>query len=131
MSLVDIILSIVLISLFCLGLRTLFSDGMIFHFLREPFEYDGESKVMNFLRRKLQRRALKGENGIQQVRRDYVKVSDRINYILKPFLICVICFSSFWGGLVFIYLFGMRWEIILCCVSSAFIIKFINDKVEF
>ena len=131
MSLIDIILNIILISVFCLGIRTLLSDGMILHFLREPFEYDGESKVMNFLKRKIQRRALRGENGLQVVRRDYTKISNKISFLLKPILLCVICFSSFWGSTVFVVVNGFQIkELIICCIGATFIIKFVNDKVD-
>lgn len=131
MNLLDIILSIIIITLFCLGFRTIISLGQILHFIREPFEYDGKSEVMNFLKRRLQKKALKGVEGLQQIRRDYVKLSNRINWILKPFVICVICFSSAWGATIFLTLNGFYWrELIICCICSAFIIKIINDKVD-
>ena len=50
MTLIDALGTIVLISVFCLGIRVLLSDGMIFHFIREPFEYEKDSKMMNFMR---------------------------------------------------------------------------------
>ena len=133
MNLIDIILSTIIISMFCLGLRTLFSDGMILHFLREPFEYDSHSKVMNLFRRKLQRMALSGVDDLTKQRKRYLRLSEKLNFYLKPFLLCVICFSSVWGGSVFIVLHGLHFipELIICCISSAFILKLINDHVEF
>lgn len=96
MTLIDIILTIIIQSLFCLGFRVLLSEGMILHFLRRPFE---NMKYPNIL--------------------------------LKPILLCVVCFSSFWGGIVFIYMHGLLLpELFLCCISSAFVIKFVNDKVD-
>jgi hypothetical protein len=133
MTLIDIILTTIIISLFCLGLRTVFSDGMIFHFLREPFEYDTHSKVMNVFRRKLQRIALSGTDDLTKQRKRYLRLSEKLNIYLKPFLLCVICFSSVWGGSVFIALHGLHFipELIISCISSAFIIKLISDHVEF
>ena len=132
---IDIILTIIVISSFCLGLRTLFSEGMVLHFLREPFEYEQHSKVMNIFRRKLQRMALSGINDLTKKRKQYVRWSDRLSLFLKPFLLCVVCFSSVWGGTVFILLHGFHLaevpELIICCVSSAFVIKIINDHVDF
>jgi len=102
MSLIDILLTIVLIAAFCLGLRTLMSDGQIFHSIRAP-----------------------------HAKRKYAKWYD---VILKPLILCVVCFSSVWGGAVFVALHGLHLttvpELIICCVSSTFIIKVINDKVD-
>ena len=95
MTLVDIILTIVIQSLFCLGFRTIISEGMILHFIRKPFEN---------MKRPL--------------------------WILKPILHCVICFASFWGGLVFLFLHGLKIEIILCCICTSFLLKIVNDKVD-
>lgn len=134
MTLTEILLTILIQVLFCLGLRTILSEGQIFHFIREPFEYDSESKVMNFLKRRLQRKALRGDEGLQQTRRNYVKLSNRISVLMKPFVICVICFSSVWGGAVFIALHGLHLAevifLIISCISTAFILKVVNDKVD-
>ena len=133
MSLTDIILTIAIITLFCLGLRTLFSSGMILHFMREPFEFEEESKLMNFLKRKVQSAALQGTENLHNRRKKFAKLSERISFFLKPFLLCVICFSSVWGATVFMVLHGLHHipEMFICCISSAFVIKIINDHVEF
>lgn len=98
MTLADIILTIIIQVLFCLGFRTLLSDGMILHFIRKPFEN--------------------------------TKHYSNWHIILKPIILCVICFSSFWGGLTFLFIHGVKWEIIICCISSAFVIKFVNEKID-
>lgn len=102
MSLVEILLTIFIQLLFCLGLRTLMSDGMILYSIRQP-----------------------------HAKRKYAKWYD---VILKPLILCVICFSSVWGGAVFIGLHGLHLAhlpaLIITCVSSAFILKIVNDKVD-
>lgn len=96
MTLLDILLTIAIQVLFCLGLRQLLSEGMILHFIRKPFE----NKKRN-------------------------------HWILKPFILCVVCFSSVWGGSVFIALHGfLPIPLIISCVSTAFIIRVINDKMD-
>lgn len=99
MTLIDILLTTIIITLFCFGVRTLFSDGMILHWVRKPYENK--------------------------------KRPGKYDWMLKPFILCVVCFASVWGGGVFVSLHGLHWEIIICCVSATFIIKVINDKVEF
>lgn len=131
MSLVEILLTIIVQVLFCLGFRTLLSDGQIFHFIRKPFEFE-DSKLMNFLKERLRRRVLISTDNAYQTKKHYERVSNRISWCLKPFIICVVCFSSVWGGAVFIVLHGLHHlpELIISCISSAFILKFINDKVD-
>lgn len=131
MTLTQIILTIIVQVLFCLGLKTIMSKGMIFHFIKRPFEYEPDSKTMNFLREIIQRRALAGEEGLLELRREYTKLSKNLSFFLKPILLCVVCFSSFWGGLVFIFLHGFKYELIICCISSAFLLQFVNEKIDF
>ena len=116
--------TIILQSLFCLGFRTLMCDGMIFHFLRKPFEYDNGYKIINILR--------KNCCYTQDDKAKRIFFSKIIVNLLKPFILCVVCFSSVWGSIVFISLNGFMFkELIICCISTAFILKFINDKVDF
>lgn len=120
MTLVDILLTIAIQVLFCLGLRQLLSDGMILHFIRKPFQYDHHKEVMNVF--------LKW--GIAYKKED-IKKSKVLHFILKPFILCVVCFSSVWGGSVFIALHGfLPIPLIISCVSTAFIIRVINDKMD-
>src|SRR3990167_10622598 len=99
MILYEILITIIIQSLFCLGLRVLFSEGQILHFIRKPFAH-ADLKPLTL-------------------------------FILKPIVICVICFSSVWGGAVFILLNGFQpVELIISCVSTAFILKIVNDKVD-
>lgn len=130
MSLIEILLTIILISSFCLGLRTIMSEGQLIHFIREPFEYERDSKMMNFLRRKLQRISLNQYENLNQIRKRYCKKSQMLGYILKPFLLCVVCFPSFWGSILFLFLHGIKWEWVICIISSTFLIKAVNDKVD-
>ena len=130
MTLINILFTIAIQSAFCLGLRTLLSDGQIFHFIRSPFEFE-QSKMMNFLKNRLRRRVLITTENAFEHKKKYEKLSNKISIILKPLLLCVICFSSVWGGLVFVVLNGLQpIELIICCISSAFIIKVINDKID-
>lgn len=120
MSLIDILLTIAIQSLFCLGVRQLLSEGMIFHFIRKPFQYDRHKEVMNIF--------LKW--GIGYLERD-INNSKVLNYILKPFILCVVCFSSVWGGAVFVAIHGfLPIPLVICCISTAFILRFINDKMD-
>lgn len=122
MSIQDYILTILIQSLFCLGLRTVMSDGMIFHFIRHPFERNS-ADVMNFMESNIK---------THNQRILYRRMSDRLSFFLKPVLLCVICFSSFWGSIVFIVLNGLIIvPLIICCISTAFILKIVNDKIDF
>lgn len=130
MSLIDILLSTLIITGFCLGFRTIISDGQILHFIRRPFEFE-DSKMMNFLKDRLRNKVLSGLENPHATKKKYEKLSNRIAWCLKPFVICVICFSSAWGSTVFLYINGFYLpEMVISCISSAFILKIINDKVD-
>lgn len=103
MSLTDILLTILVQVLFCAGLRVLMSEGQILYFLRRPFEFEDKR----------------------------AKFPKWLLFINTPFVVCVVCFSSVWGGAVFIGLHGLLpIPLIICCTSTAFILKLINDKVD-
>ena len=132
MSLTDIILTIIIQVLFCGGLRVLLSDGQILHFIRSPFEYETDSKLMNIFRERLRKRILVSTNNAYKLKKHYEKLSNQVGYCLKPFILCVICFSSVWGATVILLLNGFQLkELIICCISTAFILKIISDKVDF
>lgn len=99
MTLIDILLTTLAIALFCLGIRTLLSDGQILHSIRQPFE---------------NKKRLPGWT-----------------VMIKPVILCVVCFPSVWGSLLFVLLHGIQWQLIPCIISASFLIKAINDKVEF
>lgn len=134
MTLTDILLTIIIQTLFCLGLRVLLSEGQILHFIRRPFEYDDVTKIMNIFTFKYHVRYEGGSDAAEKMQ-NYRKKSRIIGWILKPFILCVICFSSVWGGAVFICLHGISLlllpQLIITCVSTAFLIYVIIDYVEF
>lgn len=90
---------------------------------------------MYFLRERLRKRTLNGETNPASLRKKYISQSAIIRTLLKPFLICVVCFTSFWGSLVWININSFELslfpELLIGCISSAFLIKVINDKVDF
>lgn len=132
MTLSDILLTIVIQVLFCLGWRVLLSDGQIFHFIRYPFEHEKDSKINNYYRSKLRQYVLSSDKDVYAMRKGYIEKSRKLSLILKPFILCVVCFSSVWGGSVFVAMHGLLpIPLIICCVCSAFVIKVINDKVDF
>lgn len=131
MSLLDVLLSTTIITIFCLGFRTILSEGQILHFIRRPFEFE-DSKMMNVFKWRMQKRFLSSEEDIIQIKRKYERHSNRLAVILKPLILCVICFSSAWGATIFLSLNGVDFikELFISCISAAFLIKVINDKVD-
>lgn len=127
MTLTDILFTIIIQVLFCLGLRQLLSEGMILHFIRKPFQYDKHKTVMNLYIPHTSEFCIFDDDSV----RILTKRSKILGYILKPIILCVVCFASVWGGSLFIALHGfLPIPLIICCVSSTFIIRAINDKVD-
>lgn len=106
-----IIGKIIIISLFCLGLRAITDEGMIFYFLRKPFEglYD---KAQNF-------KELFGSSSYQY------RLAITKAYIAKPIILCHTCFASVWGTAVYLSMWEfdlVSWAI--ACVSAAYLNAF-------
>lgn len=118
--------------LFCLGLDKIMQEGQILHFLRKPFlnlydEIDNKQKLLNDLskwRRPIHMIEL--QNHLTWLKIKY--------YIAKPLVLCITCFSSIWGGSVFVALNGLNENLlpflVISCVSSAFIQTLIYVKAN-
>ena len=72
------------VSLFCVGLRIVSSEGMILHFLRKPYEY-----LEN----------LKNEDDISELGNFYM-------YLMKPIIGCTTCMASVWSVVIDYYYFN-------------------------
>lgn len=131
MTLAEIILTVLIQSLFCLGWRVVISEGQILYFIRKPFEFEKDSKINNYYRNKLRQYVLQSDENVYAMRKECIEKSRVMSIWLKPFILCVICFSSVWGGAVFVAMHGfLPIQLIVCCISTAFILKIVNDKVD-
>lgn len=91
-----ILITSIIISLFCCGLTVITQEGMIFYFIRRPFEH------------------LYGWRA----------------FLAKPLIICPPCMASLWGVLVYYLLHGFEWQLILCCIISAFLNRLFMALLE-
>jgi hypothetical protein len=147
MSIEQLLLTIISISAFCLGFRTITDDGMILHFLRKPFLYfQNQLKEINESLEKESNilKAFKsGGANVMKVEEikwtiDCLKYEyffcNACVYALKPIIGCCACFASVWGLFVFYSLNGLSthlWkEIIICCTSASFINYFCWTYLE-
>lgn len=100
--------TIILMSLFCVGIRISFEEKMIFH------------PVYNFLSRNLQKAVYQSEWTVDP--------EFKPRWIAKPFIDCAYCFPSTYGSLIFWTMFYLNhkpftpdvlieWAICVVCSS--------------
>lgn len=138
----QILLTILCISAFCLGLRTITEDGMIFGFIRSPFNYI--TKALQKLAADIYNHEKLLESCEKEQRMEIEWTYDCLReeqmffkillYVMKPIIGCCACFASVWGLFVFYSLNGISlelWkEIIICCISASFINYFCWTYLE-
>lgn len=147
---------ILLMSLFCIGVFISMQDGMILGWLREPVLANIEAiKETNKIKRDMvaleySRNKIKAEkitdevsrnNAFDNARKLYKEELEQIDgcegielmpmFWLKPFVLCVYCFASFWGSLVFwlfhwFYLKDVNYTLIPLWIISVFICVVFN-----
>lgn len=93
--------TILIASLFCCGLRAITEEGFLLYFLRKPFLFLEDVALEKNLNGKI------------------------LHILMKPIILCVICYGSFWGGLVFIYFNGLHYDLLphllIHCVGVSFL----------
>ena len=133
---VSIILTAIISAFVCVGIDILFSDGMALSFVRTPLE--------NWLERCENRKQFALDSvpysneteldkalTIDEINRRYAFV-EVIRYMLKPFVLCVYCFSSVYGILTYGAINGLYlddWKlIVLNSVLCLPLVGFIHAK---
>jgi hypothetical protein len=116
--------------LFCLGWRMVTDDGQLLYFIKEPFE--SNYKRMTGLIQ-LQ------ETDFSDTRQHEINQRKTLNYLGKPFVLCITCMASIWGVTIFYFFhvvmsqpFGHYWflELTFNCIAASFIQTFIWDLYD-
>ena len=121
---IDILLMVIIISLWCCGFRAITGEGMILYFLRQPFE-SNDNGIMNIFKARLE--AIEIDEGLlytdvpvsglpkeehnrrqteitldaKRARNKLKDISSTVAYIMKPFILCVTCMSSIHGTFIY------------------------------
>jgi hypothetical protein len=110
---------------FCLGWRIITDEGNLLYFIRKPFENIPDQLELN------EELYLSVKNPVVKNR---IKILKLKLYFAKPFILCITCFSSIWGTVVYIALNGIDLNhvphLIINCISAAFIQTYIWIKFE-
>ena len=112
--------------LFCLGWRIITSEGQILYFIRKPFE--DIYTDYEVLKERLEHFKKFDKSLVKSLKNEILK-HKLIMVVSKPIVLCITCFASVWGVIVFITLNGLNEglipHLILNSVSAAFIQTFI------
>ena len=111
---------------FCLGWRIVTDEGQLLHFIRKPF--DDNYNALEQINERLEHFKRYDKTLVAGLKWTLLK-HKLINYIGKPFVLCITCFASIWGVTVFVALNGLTIDLIptliITCVSASFIQTFI------
>jgi hypothetical protein len=159
---IETLFTILLMSLTCLGVWLSMQEGNILWFLRSPAlesmkknnEYWDEvnneytlkyHEAKNRPSCRLDETCIEVEKRREQARLEYdhdvemnaflKKESEFIYKFLKPFILCVWCFASFWGSLVFFamhyfYFLDLSTALIPIWIISVFACTFLNALLD-
>lgn len=110
---------------FCLGWRIVTDEGNLLYFIRKPFENLQDNLEMQTELYK----SFKSKKVLEKIKLLKVKI-----YLLKPIILCITCFSSVWGAVVFVTLNGFHVNqipyLIINSISASFIQTYIWYKWE-
>lgn len=103
---------------FCLGWRIVTDEGNLLYFIRKPFESIQENVEMN----EELYAAFKNPEVLKRLKVLRLKM-----YFAKPFVLCITCFGSIWGALVYLSLTDtiVISHLIINSISASFIQTYI------
>lgn len=122
---IDLLMTISITVLFCLGWRIVTDEGNLLYFIRKPFEDMQDNLEMN---EELYSR-YKNPTIFYRIQKLKTKL-----YLAKPFVLCITCFGSLWGAAIYLTLNGISVAqipyLIINCIASSFIQTYIWLEFE-
>lgn len=107
---------------FCLGWRIITDEGQLLHFIRKPF--DNNYNAFEQITERLEHFKKFDKSLVAGLKWTLLR-HKLINYIGKPFVLCITCMASIWGTAVFVSLNGFTIhlipQLIITIVSASFI----------
>lgn len=139
MELTQLILTILISSLFCLGWNEITSEGNVLYFIRKPFNVIWDStehleQRISLLETNislLDISCLEKENTYIEIGKlkRALSLNKIVNFIAKPIIHCITCYGSFWGATVFIFLNGFDIYNIHYIVVNSIAVAFVNTFI--
>lgn len=125
----QLIYTIIISALFCLGWSIITDKGNILYFLRTPFEqaidnieqYENRLDVVT----KFDKNNLKAIKYLKRM----ITLNTLAYYIGKPFVLCITCYSSVWGFSIFVTLNGFSIDTLPHAFISSVGTAFINTII--
>ncbi len=119
----QLLYTIFITTLFCLGWSVVTNTNNILYFIRKPF--DNAINNIDEIEAKIE--LIKKFGDIKLLRRlnGQLYFNNAMYYIGKPFVLCITCYSSIWGVSVFVALNGLTLNttphLIINSISAAFL----------
>ena len=129
MDTIQLLLTTLITVLFCLGWNIVTSENNLLYFIRKPFEKAVDNiEVYTDRLNMLSRFSNDTLHAVSWLKKTILK-NKIIYYIGKPFVLCITCYASIWGLVIYITLNGLSMNaipfIIINSVSASFLQTFI------
>jgi hypothetical protein len=126
---IQLLLTILTTVLFCLGWNIVTSENNLLYFIRKPFEKAIDNiEMYNDRLNMLSKFSNDTLHAVSWLKKT-ILINKIIFYIGKPFVLCITCYASIWGVVIYITLNGLSMSsipfIIINCVSASFLQTFI------
>lgn len=125
----QLIYTIFISALFCLGWSFITDKGNILYFLRAPFEqaidnieqYENRLDVVT----KFDSNNIKALKYLKRM----IVLNNLVYYIGKPFVLCITCYSSLWGFSIFVTLNGFSIDTLPLAIINSVSAAFVNTII--
>jgi hypothetical protein len=125
----QLIYTIIISTLFCLGWNIITEKNNILYFIREPFEL----AIDNIEQYKNRKDVLLRFDNNNRKEIKYLNKMIFLNsicyYIGKPFVLCITCYGSLWGFSVFVALNGLYLDAIPHILINSIAVSFTNTFI--
>jgi len=139
MELTQLIFTILISSLFCLGWNIITSEGNLLYFIRKPFNviYDSTEPLENRISllymnlQLLKVSCFEKDNTLKEIGnlKRALMFHKIINFFAKPVIHCITCYGSVWGATVFIALNGFAINNIHYIIINSVAVAFVNTFI--
>lgn len=139
MELTQLIFTILISSLFCLGWNEITSEGNLLYFIRKPFNviWDAVEPMENkkdLLECNISNKFINAKekhNALLEIGQLHKAIiwHKLVNFFAKPFIHCVTCYASIWGATVFILLNGFEMYNIKYIIINSIAVAFVNTFI--
>ena len=131
--------TVIIASFVCVGLHVAMEEGMVLGFMRKPFiklpdeieKYTNQIKMLEISERsELIEQRERAEIRVSLDKHKAIRRRLRIKMkLLKPLVLCGICFASTYGSATYIFMHGVDWGLLFHIPATTAINTIVTEKL--